>query len=227
MPEGVVVTRDRRILDAWEQGQSLHPLHRALAMLAICRPEESLGALAQWPIADRDRALLELRAALFGGRFSAVATCPACGEKLDVDFALEAEPRRAGEDGEEPPLRLPDTQDLLAVLSLPPAARLGALAERLAGRALSFKEIERLDGRLAALDPMTEISLGFECPACGEGWRTAFDIAAYLWEELDDYALRLMRETDLLARTYGWSEAEILAVPPQRRQVYLDFALEG
>jgi predicted RNA-binding Zn-ribbon protein involved in translation (DUF1610 family) len=221
------LTRDRRILDAWEQGQSLHPLHRALAMLAISRPDDNPGALAQWPIADRDRALLALREELFGGQFAAVTTCPACGETLDVDFALDAEPRRGADQDTQEPLRLPDTLDLLAVLPLPPDERLATLAERLVGRAVPAAEIENLDGRLTALDPLAEISLGFECPACGEGWQTVFDIAAYLWDELDDVAVRLMRETDLLARTYGWSEAQILAVPPHRRQVYLDFALEG
>ena len=37
-------------------------------------------------------------------------------------------------------------------------------------------------------------------------------------------ALRLLGHVHALARAYGWREADILAMSPARRQVYLDLA---
>ena len=48
------------------------------------------------------------------------------------------------------------------------------------------------------------------------------DIAGFFWAELDAWARRLLREIHTLARFYGWSEAEILALSPLRRRCYLE-----
>ena len=65
---------------------------------------------------------------------------------------------------------------------------------------------------------------GFECPACDHRWSTVFDIASYLWSEIHAWAKRLLRTVDTLARTYAWREADILALSPSRRQIYLELA---
>jgi hypothetical protein len=36
---------------------------------------------------------------------------------------------------------------------------------------------------------------------------------------------RLLQEIDLLARTYGWTEGEILGMTDQRRSLYVGMAL--
>lgn len=220
---------DIHILDAWEVGQALHPLHRALETLRLARPDDTIDALARLTIAERDRELMQLRAALFGPQCEAIAPCPACGETLDIAFSLDtftAAPVPPMNEADAA-ARLPDTTDLIEVAALPPPQRATALAERLCGRAVPEDQLAALEAALAARDPLAEISLGFECPECGHGWNELFDIAAFLWDEIDEHAVRLLRETDLLARTYGWSESEILAIPPRRRQIYLDFALDG
>ena len=48
------------------------------------------------------------------------------------------------------------------------------------------------------------------------------DPVAFLWAELDGWARRLAGEVHLLAAVYGWGEAEILAMSPPRRRLYLD-----
>ena len=55
--------------------------------------------------------------------------------------------------------------------------------------------------------------------------RHAFDVPAYLWEELDVRARRLLDEVHALARSYGWAEREILALSEVRRNAYLDRVL--
>jgi hypothetical protein len=44
---------------------------------------------------------------------------------------------------------------------------------------------------------------------------------AFFWKEINHWANRILREVHLLASTYGWSEADILALTPTRRQWYL------
>ena len=75
---------------------------------------------------------------------------------------------------------------------------------------------------MARHDPDADVSIAFECPACGAAWLSRFDIVSYFWGELDDWAQRLLAEVHALARAYGWSEAAILALSPTRRRFYLE-----
>ena len=70
-------------------------------------------------------------------------------------------------------------------------------------------------GRLA------DLRIGLHCPVCSHDWVVVFDIASFLWKEIDDWAGRMLRDVSDLAAAYGWSEAEILDISPVRRQLYL------
>jgi len=222
------------LLDAWEQGARQHPLHRALTLLRVAEPQASLEALAELPIGERDRRLFALRARLFGPQLEAVAACPRCGEKLDIacdgravfagDGAQHAEVEVAGR---RLSLRAPSTVDLLDVAELPPAERPAALLARCAGEAVDDRLREAVEARLAELDPLGEVSFALGCAACGHEWAEVFDIAGFLWTEVGDRAQRLLREIHTLARAYGWREADILALTPQRRAAYLTLVTEG
>jgi hypothetical protein len=72
----------------------------------------------------------------------------------------------------------------------------------------------------SSLDPMAEIELKLDCPECAFSWQTPFDIVSFLWSELDGWAKQVLREIHILASHYGWSEADIIALSPQRRQHY-------
>ncbi len=61
-----------------------------------------------------------------------------------------------------------------------------------------------------------------ECPTCDHAWDEIFDIVSFFWAELDAWAHRVLHDVHVLARAYAWSEAEILALPPLRRQYYLE-----
>jgi hypothetical protein len=75
---------------------------------------------------------------------------------------------------------------------------------------------------IAAADPLAEIALELTCPDCAAAWSAPFDIVRFLWSEVDAWAARILDEVHILASRYGWSEAEILALSPQRRQHYRD-----
>jgi hypothetical protein len=59
------------------------------------------------------------------------------------------------------------------------------------------------------------------CPQCGAVDLADLDIGRFLWFEVRNAARRLLLEIHELASAYGWSEAAILGMSPQRRQGYL------
>ena len=71
-------------------------------------------------------------------------------------------------------------------------------------------------------DPQAEIIISLGCPNCGKHWELIFDVAHFFWNEIAAQAQRLVYEIDALARAYGWTEREILALPVQRRRTYLE-----
>lgn len=84
--------------------------------------------------------------------------------------------------------------------------------------------LDAVEQRMAQADPGADLRLGVECPACRHRWQAGFDIVSYFWTELESWACRLLREVHALARAYGWSERDILALSPFRRRCYLDMA---
>ena len=96
-----------------------------------------------------------------------------------------------------------------------------ALAELPAG------VLERLSQQMDRLDPAANIAFEVACPACGATWSAPFDPGSALWSLVQRDAEDLLLEIDALARMYGWSEAEILAVPPTRRRAYLQLVRGG
>src|SRR5262245_47670593 len=132
--------------------------------------------------------------------------------------------------------RLPTSVDLRRAASCPdvPSARrllferCVALATR-RGQPISPAElpddvVARLADRMAECDPHAELLLAMGCPACGHGWSALLDVGVFFWTELSALARRLLREVDVLARVYHWSEAEILSLSARRRRWYLELA---
>jgi hypothetical protein len=79
-----------------------------------------------------------------------------------------------------------------------------------------------LPERMTAWRPGTDVDVALRCPRCDERWASGFDVGGYVWIEIAAAAQRLLWEIHLLARTYGWTEAEILALPANRRRTYLE-----
>jgi hypothetical protein len=130
--------------------------------------------------------------------------------------------------------RLPNSRDLLAVARCqdPDAAR-QLLLERCLLRVRQNgddAEPAQLPAEVAAAtiecmaqaDPQADVQLDLSCPACDHRWQTAFDIVSFFWTEIDTWAQRTLRQVHTLASAYGWREADILAMSPWRRQLYLE-----
>jgi hypothetical protein len=98
------------------------------------------------------------------------------------------------------------------------------LAETASAEDIPYEVIDALEASIAStamsVDPLAEIELKLDCPECALSWQAPFDIVSFLWSELDAWAKRMLREIHILASNYGWSEADIVALSPQRRQHY-------
>ncbi|MEM6353490.1 MAG: phage baseplate protein [Cyanobacteria bacterium P01_D01_bin.14] len=231
------------LLQAWEQGLSASPVRRALCLLAIAFPEYAWADLTQLSIGRRDALLLTLREWLFGTQLASVATCPNCGERLEFTFAVADvqvphTPLIPAEsilqvDDYTVRFRLPNSLDLEAAASCQNPA---ALQQQLLQRCLLAASRQETDCELATLpetvraaiaarmaqdDPQADVQIALTCPACHHQWQATFDIVHFLWNELHAWAQRTLIDVHRLALAYGWREADILAMSPQRRQFYL------
>jgi hypothetical protein len=233
------------LLQIWERGAAWHPLDQALLVLQTACPDRTPRELAELAIGRRDTLLLQIRRDTFGDRVEAYVECPACRGGLEMTFSCEVllsgttkEPpaRRTVEyDGIAWELRAPNSRDMAAVAV---AQDIGVAKETLFARCVKRREAcsdnpgllppalqDIVERELAVLDPQAEILIDLTCQVCGHRWQTVFDIVAFLWREIHTKARRLLQEVDVLARTYGWTETEVLDLGEARRRLYVHMAL--
>ena len=92
----------------------------------------------------------------------------------------------------------------------------------LAPESIPAHVLEAVASRMADIDAQADVVLSVACPACGRPGGQVFDIASFLWTELDAWSRDRLQQVHELALAYGWSEAEILAMSPARRRAYLE-----
>jgi hypothetical protein len=233
------------LLAAWEQGVSQHPLQRAVALLNLARPQKSTEEWARVTVGQRDLQLLQFREKLFGPKIEATAVCPKCGSELELNFTARdlqlpaAKPYASNEHlklvaGDyEIDYRLPTTVDLLEVANGSGQA-VAALVDRcvearhqgnrIQSDALPAPIIELVGTNMAEADPYADIQIALDCAGCLHRWSMVFDVVSYLWDEIEDWAERLIRDVHSLAAAYGWSEREIVGMSARRRRLYLELA---
>ena len=190
-------------------------------------------------VLDRDALLIALRQRLFGDRIQSTIVCPNadCGKRIDLDFRLSdlPVPDRSDDaqcyeftvDGRSIVYRLPDGGDQEAAAGL-----VGTdvdQAEQIILRRcvedfdeLSADQVAALHEEMARRDPQLDNEFDAHCPECGRDFGVHFDIQDFLLREISGTRLQLYRQVHTLAWYYHWSEAEILAMPFQKRRIYLD-----
>jgi hypothetical protein len=227
---------NRDCVELWEQGSSLHPFDRGLLALGAAVHDSSQVSLADWPLGRCNAALVELHCASFGPQLPAWSACTKCAEKLE--FALDGrELLQRGAEGRncaEPILvggrvyRLPTVRDLAHLAQesdSDTAAALLAEVCRVAGEhpgPCAPADIEELARQMALADPLGDMVIDLECPACGYENHSPLDIASFLWTEIAARAKRLLCDVHALASAYGWTEQSVLDLSDQRRAYYLE-----
>jgi hypothetical protein len=217
----------------------------ALAALSIGQRNARLFRLREQTFGARLDGLAECPECKAQLEFSLVtadivsATDEASDQSGDESSSDEIQPsngaiHEAASDGWQLRFRLPNSVDLAAIAQCADtssARRL--LVERCLAQAihngaevsaptLSETAIAELANQMAARDPHATLELELQCSACDARWLLDFDIESFFWNEIAAQAKRLLREVHLLARAYGWREAEILAMSAARRQMYLE-----
>ena len=235
---------DALVLEAWQHGIGVERPQRELAVLSALTgtPVEQLARVS---VGRRDAAILRARAKLFGPRLECETACPTCGARLELtldanELLAQGDDRDIGEtcldvDGWWVTLRPADTTDMAAALASPDgsmallrrcSSAVDVEGNRITGDDLPSAVRDTIIERMAELDPNAEIGLDLTCPGCDSSWQAAFDPPTFVLAELDAHAARLVAEVDVLARTYGWRESDVLAISPVRRRQYVELALQ-
>lgn len=242
-------TLDGTSIALWEAAATLDP-HTRAATLAAAVTAVPTAAVLEWPLGRRDAALLDLVDDTAGPSLAAVATCPGCGESVEFELATTdlreradgATTATAGDDPTRTTLhsdtwsvtcRTPTTADLVAVAEVASDDADGGDVALLARITHSDEPAQddlpgaaraAIQEWIVARDPLVEVVVTLDCPACGGRCDAQVDIAAHAWAAVAAHATGLLREVDVLARTYGWGEAEVLALSPARRATYVRMA---
>jgi hypothetical protein len=197
-------------------------------------PEREMTKLARLPLAERNAALLRLHSVTFGRKIEGFGVCAKCGQPLE--FAMDAddlvrtlrapEPETWVEDDLEMGMRPADSNDLAASME---AANEEDARALLLARTLGIEDADRvrLDrtdwiDRFDRLNASAEIRCVLPCAHCGQRAALDFDVAGFVWREIQVTARRLMAEIHRLASAYGWSEKAVVRMSAARRAAYLE-----
>ena len=220
------------------------PVERALLLLSGANPDRNPGELSKLCIGDRDALLLEMLERFSGAYIEARASCPGCKTELELSLRpqdLKAQgPDLAKNTGilrikeYEVEFRLPNSLDLDAISRCKDLdSSRSMLIQRCVSRASKQEAscrvedlpsfiLEALSVRMGEMDPQANILINLICPSCQWKWSSSFDVAPFLWSQVDALAKRTFMEVHHLAACYGWSEGDILAMSQRRRQAYID-----
>jgi hypothetical protein len=215
-------------------------VERALAVL----PRLALFAAdARWEaltVTDFEFGLLELRRYLLGDRVSCDFRCASCGERMEVEFSIQAflsdiEPKmprgvRANEsqsgwylldDSRQTSFRLIEVRDQEKILGQRDAARLltRLCIEPHDGNARGLARVVRA---MEAMAPAVSRPVAGVCAACDAPVTMPLHVPRLVMDELRMAASGVHQQTHAIAEAYHWDEASILAMPQARRQAYVE-----
>jgi hypothetical protein len=226
-----------QVVALWERARGLHAIDRVLSAIALALPDTQL---ADAPVGERCRAALRVLCSMRADALAAEASCPACGERHELEAPREALIDQLSPDALDLQiglytlnLRALTSRDQASVVQLDEDAAVQTLLARCVSElrcngvpsettALPAEVVEQIASRLAELDPNAETLLSLRCVRCGESWELLFDAGEFLLAELSTRARTLLYEVHLLARNYGWSEHDILALSDRRRASYVE-----
>lgn len=235
------------LLELWSAGAATTAPDRARAILRAAFPPEVEPQLDALPLGEWNTGLLRVQRLQFGNTFVLTDRCPHCGEAVELRLAGDTLRPPVPDPGHRssPPLlevddcvvryRLLTGGDWRAALQEPAsdATEAGVRLLRRAvvevtrnGQPVTPGEIspsawESLAEAVTAADPWSEILFALHCPHCRGDWESLLELGDYVWNEIAGTAQQSLRQVHRLASAYGWTEAEVLELPPDRRSAYI------
>jgi hypothetical protein len=228
------------LLRAWERGAAASPVARGAVLCEAADVTPTLDAALDLSLDELAGALARMYLREFGPTADGLLTCDHCGEVLDVEVPLclladsdapTSETVLTTPSGRLVRLRVPTTRDLLdardrddvaaalverCVADATPSAAAPGLAEP-----LDTADLTAVDSRLQSLAGAAAVSVTAVCPSCGTALSAPVDVAGFVWEQVRQQAPALLADITALASAFGWTEHEILALSPMRRNAYL------
>ncbi len=242
-PDG---TDDILLQEAWG-----HPVEVALALLARLAeagnqpranaPDgEAPTGTEFWSglsVTDFEFLLLSLRAARFGQHLALGFGCPECGARVEAgfrvaDYLASVRPRPVAGVVPDPArtgwfllsgagFRLPTAGDQAAVATVANPARY--LEERCLDPMARHPPLRgRVLRAMAAMAPEVSRPIAGSCPDCAAAVQAPLHVTRVVVSELRRAAGAVHDDVDLIARSYHWPEAAILALPQDRRRAYAE-----
>lgn len=230
---------EKDLLLLWERGDSRHPIDRALLLCNAARPDLASETLAGLPLGRVNAELLRLRAAMFGDRLLVQAACENCQEVLEMPLRVEELLKDAKHEAAGPifcqgySFRQPTSRDLAEVVDHLDAESAAVhlleacWVDRPEGERVTQRLLAEVDALLEQGDPLADPQLVASCPACGWQISVVLDPGQLLWDEVREQARQLIAQVHILAKAYGWTESEVLALSPRRRRMYLELTEGG
>lgn len=231
------------LISLWDDATPLDRAGRAGVLAAAVAGEDQ----SHRSVGHVHARVLELRAALLGDVLTAHAACPACGEPVEVEVSvadllpLEGkifdDPAQVVHGGWTVRWHPPTVADLAAVAQVADAT--AALLRRCVEDARDALGAGHPGDRLPAdvrvalaealddADPLAEVVLAPSCPSCATSFLVDLDVVDFVFTEVDRLARATLLDVDVLARAYGWTEADVLALSPARRTAYLAIVSDG
>lgn len=186
---------------------------------------------------DRQFVMAELTRRFAAGPFWMTVSCTGCDTPYDIEIDLDRLPispagetyplSRATISSGEVEIRVPTGADQAAIAGIDDAMEaVAALAQRCIvtpDRSLADDpdirdaDIATIDAALQATAPQVATSVASRCPDCDTANESAFDTASLFVASVTNP----LPEVHAMAMAYHWSEAEILALPRDRRHAYL------
>jgi hypothetical protein len=184
---------------------------------------------------DRRWLMLQLGAAFESGTLWLADHCGECLAPFEIPIDPAAMPVKAAGEGYpfvslttrhgDVRLRVPTGADQHAIAPLDDDAALKALLGRCHAGALdddptgdfTDDEVCRASEAIETVSPQVALTLTTRCPACGHGLEVPIDPYALPMTSRDE----VFDDVHAIAKGYGWSEPEILALPVSHRQEYL------
>ena len=217
--ESEAALSDARLIALFDAVERLPPVAQAQRLAAAVLPKDA--DVMSLTLGDRDRLLWAFKASRFGRRAVAHFECEACAEA--VSFAIpngfevpdavtdKAMVRHDDRDWHLRPPRLSDVQ----TGQFETAICADAPWEDATFRAAAAQALDDAD---PGMDVVFEVA----CADCGHVNPRGLDVAAFVMSDLNSLAARIFADVAILARAFGWSEADVLQLSPARRARYVE-----